>query len=90
MLSSYPLERVRWLLGAVLNFFAGFLHVLAKAVGSVAPDPDNSQEGGDEQQNNDALNSGDHFCVSIAIIHLLIGLAGGGPLFVTQPQAVEV
>ena len=48
MFSSYPLERVPWSFGAVLNAIAGVFHVLAKAVGRVAADPDNSQEGGDE------------------------------------------
>jgi hypothetical protein len=48
MLSSYPLEREPWSLGAVLNAFAGVLNVLAKTVGSVTADPDNSQEGSDE------------------------------------------
>jgi hypothetical protein len=45
---SSPLERVPWSLGAVLNAFAGIFNVLAKAVGRVAADPDNSQECGDE------------------------------------------
>lgn len=35
-------------LGAVLNAFARVLNVLAKAVGSVATEPDNSQETSDE------------------------------------------
>ena len=48
MFSSYPLEGVPWLLGAVLDVFAGVLNVLAEAVGSIAADPDNSQEGSDE------------------------------------------
>ena len=48
MLSSYLLERLACSLGAVLNAFAGLLNVLAKAVGSVAADSDDSQQGGDE------------------------------------------
>jgi hypothetical protein len=48
MFSSYPLERVPWSLGAVLNPFAGVLNVLAKAVGRVAADPDKTQEVVDE------------------------------------------
>jgi hypothetical protein len=32
-------------------------------VGSVATDPANNQEGGDEQQNNDAFNEDDHICI---------------------------
>jgi hypothetical protein len=48
MFSPYPLEREPWSLGAVLNAFAGVLNVLAKAVGRIAADPDNSQEGRDE------------------------------------------
>jgi hypothetical protein len=45
---SCPPEGVPWSLGAVLNAFAGVLKVLAKTVGSVAADPGNNQEAGDE------------------------------------------
>ena len=89
MFPSYPLERVPWSLGAVLNAFAGVLNVLAKAVGSVAADPDNSQESGDDQQNNDTFNECTHICF-ITIVYVLIHLADGGPLFLTRPQAITV
>ena len=56
MFPFYPLERVPWSLGAVLNAFASALHVLPKAVGGATAAPDNSQEGGDDEQNNDAFN----------------------------------
>jgi hypothetical protein len=72
MFSSYAPERVLWSLGAVLNAFAGAFHVLAKAVGCVATDPDSGQEGGDEKQNNDAFNECDHIYVSIAVAYLAI------------------
>jgi hypothetical protein len=81
---------VPWLLGAVLNALASALNVLAKAVSRVAADPDHSQEGGDEQQNNDAFNVCDHICVEIAVAYLPIDSAGGGPLFLARPQAVAV
>jgi hypothetical protein len=48
MFSPYALKDVAISLGAVLNAFAGVLNILAEAVGSVAADPDNNQEGGDE------------------------------------------
>jgi len=47
MFSSYPLEGVPWLLGAVLNVFAGILNILTEAVGRVATDAENSHEGSD-------------------------------------------
>jgi hypothetical protein len=43
-----PLKRGPRSLGAVLNAFTGLFNVLAKAVGSVAAGPDNSQECGEE------------------------------------------
>jgi len=43
------------LLRALLNFFAGLFYVLAEAMGRFAPDTDDSQERGDEQQNNDVF-----------------------------------
>jgi hypothetical protein len=36
------------LLCAVLNSFAGFLHVFAEAAGGVAANPGDGEEGGDE------------------------------------------
>jgi hypothetical protein len=46
---SAPLfEHVPWLLRALLNFVAGTFHVLAEAMGCVAPDANDGQERGDE------------------------------------------
>jgi hypothetical protein len=42
------LEQMPRSLSAALNAFAGVFNVFAKTVGSVAADPDNSHEGGDE------------------------------------------
>jgi hypothetical protein len=44
------------LLGPVLNFVPGAFHVLAEAVGRVAADADNGQEGGGKEQKNETLN----------------------------------
>ena len=43
-----PNRGLPWSLGTVLNAFASVLNVLAKAVGRVAADPNNSQECSDE------------------------------------------
>ena len=44
------------LLRAVLNPLAGFLHILAEAVGRVAADAHNGQEGGGKEQKNETLD----------------------------------
>jgi len=56
------------LLGAVLNPFAGLLHVLAEAVGRVAADADDGQERGDKEQKNETLNPRDLICFHGEII----------------------
>jgi len=54
---------VQWLLRAVLNFVAGLFHVLAEAVGRVAPNAGNNQKRGDEQEKNDTFGQCGHICV---------------------------
>jgi hypothetical protein len=48
-------ERAQQLLGAVLNFIAGFFHVLAEAVGRVAAYADDGQKRGETEEDNDAF-----------------------------------
>ena len=62
-----------------MNVFAGVLNVLAEAVGRVAADPDKSQDGSDEKQNNDASNEDIHMFVWIAVAYVVFGLAYGEP-----------
>jgi hypothetical protein len=50
------LSTAQGLLGPVLNLFAGIFHVLAEAVGRVAADADNGQEGGGKEQENETLH----------------------------------
>ena len=46
---------MQWLLSAVFNSFASFLHILAKAVGRVAAHADDGQKRGDAEQNDDTF-----------------------------------